>query len=75
MMSCWGFILVFSKKIFIFLKCVLLKDGNLLGGVYKQFFGDIWEGDIFYKIIKFYFLIFDFFDDVIVNVVRVLCEI
>nr|XP_022294381.1 androglobin-like isoform X11 [Crassostrea virginica] len=59
-----------SKKTSTSSKRVSLKDGNLLGGAYRQSHGDIREGDTFYKTIKFYPSISDLPDDVSVNVAR-----
>ncbi|XP_062575227.1 androglobin-like [Saccostrea cucullata] len=63
-----------SKKTSSSSKRVSLKDGNLLGGAYRQSLGDIREGDTFYKTIKFYPSLSDLPDDVTINVARAIRE-
>ncbi|XP_048766494.2 androglobin-like isoform X7 [Ostrea edulis] len=59
-----------SKKTSSSSKRVSLKDGNLLGGAYRQSLGDIREGDTFYKTVRFYPSLSELPDDVTINVAR-----
>lgn len=69
-MSRRGSIPASSKKTSSSSKRVSLKDGNLLGGAYRQSLGDIREGDTFYKTVRFYPSLSELPDDVTINVAR-----